>query len=275
MKRGLEPRRLARRVWRGIEEDELEYRAAGLSFYFLFSLFPALLFLTALVGLLSEPGLMEQVLGYAEKTMPEQAAWLLRRTLAEIAGGAREGFLSLGIILSLWAASSGMVSVIGALNRIFRVAEPRPWWKRRLVAIGLTVGFSLLLLLALLLLGFGAAAGHALAEKAGLGARFSAAWEAARRVLGLLAALWSVSLVYRLAPALERPRRWLTPGSAFAVASWLAMSYGLRLYLGLSDRYNAVYGSIGGVVLLLLWLYLGALALLVGAEIDAQIDRGG
>lgn len=270
---GITFRELIRRVWRGALDDELPDRAAGLAFYLLFALFPALLFLTALAGLISEPRLIEELLGYAAHTMPAQAAWLLRETFGEIIGGARKGFLSLGILIAFGSASNGMVSVIAVLNKIFDAAESRSWWKRFLISLGLTLAFSILILVSLLLLGLGSSMGEKLALYAGVDAHFRPVWKAVSWILGLWAALGGVSLVYAIAPADERPVRGFSPGACFAVASWLAMSVGLRLSLVLSGGTNAVYGSIAGIVVLLLWLYLGALALLIGAELDAQLDR--
>jgi len=125
------------RVW----EDEILDRAAGLSYYFVFALLPTLLFLTALVGLLPLPDLMSRLLDYADRMLPGDAASLLRKTLAEVVSGASGGLLSIGVFVALWVASSGMLSIVTALNVAYRVGVSRPWWKSRLVALGLTIGF--------------------------------------------------------------------------------------------------------------------------------------
>ncbi|MCR4293940.1 MAG: YihY family inner membrane protein, partial [Elusimicrobia bacterium] len=270
---GLSPVELSRRVWRQVGRDDLYDRAASLSFYFMFSLFPMLIVLTAVFGLLSAQGLMEDLLVYADRVLPSDAASLLRKTFQEISAGAGGGFVSAGLAGSLWVASSGMVSTISALNRAFGIREPRSWLRRRLTAIGLTVGFSLLALVALFLIAFGGPFGERVASFAGLGELFKSVWSVFRWTAGPLAALAGVGLVYRLAPAGRRGRPLPTPGAVFAVVAWIAASQGLSVYVGASARYNAVYGSIGAVVVLLLWLYLSALTLLVGAEIDAEIER--
>lgn len=270
---GLSPLELASRVWRQVGRDDLLDRAASLSFYFMFSLFPMLIFLTALFGLLSAQGLMENLLSYADRVLPDDAASLLRKTFREISAGAGGGFLSAGLAGSLWVASSGMVSIISALNRAFGIREPRSWFRRRLTAIGLTAGFSVLALLALFLVAFGGPFGERVASFAGLGELFKSVWNVFRWTAGPLAALAGVGLVYRLAPAGRRGRPLPTPGAVFAVLAWIAASQGLSVYVAGSARYNAVYGSIGAVVVLLLWLYLSAFTLLIGAEIDAEIER--
>lgn len=269
---GLSVRALTLRVWNQIWEDEVVDRAAALSYYFLFALLPTLLFLTAFLGLLPVPGLMDRLMGYAAQVMPADAASLLRKTLEEIVRGARGSLLSVGVLAALWAASNGMASIITALNAVWNVEDRRPWWKRRLIAIGLTLGFSLFTLSALLLLVFGERIGKVVAGWVGLGPLFVQAWNVLSWPAVILSVLAGIVLVYYWAPAVDRRFRWVTPGSAFALVAWLLVSGGLRLYVQHVGNYNATYGSIGGVILLLLWLYVSGVVLLVGAEIDSEIE---
>jgi membrane protein len=248
-------------------------RAASLSYYFLFALFPALLFLTAILGLLPGPRLMPHLLGYIDRVMPADAASVLAKTLAEVVKGARGSLVSLGVLGALWAASSGIVSLSHALNVTFEVRDTRRWWRHRLEAISLTVGFSLLTIAAMLLFVFGERIGEAVARALGVGAVFARSWNVARWPALTLFALIGIMLVYQLAPAVRQHWRRHTPGAIFALAGWLLASYALRLYVTYFGNYNATYGSIGGVILLMLWFYLSSLALLVGAEINSQIRR--
>jgi membrane protein len=265
-------RQLAIRVWRKTSEDELFDRAAGLSYYFLFALFPTLLFLTALLGLMPVGGLADELLTHARRVLPPDAASLLERTLGEVVQGASGGLLSIGILAALWGASSGMASIIRALNVAYDCRhEARPWWRRRLVALVLTLGLSLFTLAALFLLVFGARAGEALARWLGLGDVFAAVWTVARWPALLVCILTGIALVYHLAPAARRPWHWITPGSVFAAAAWVLASLGLRVYVASFADVNKTYGSIGGVILLVLWLYATGVALLLGAEIDSEI----
>ena len=270
---GLTVRELAARVWSEVSEDEIVDRAAALSYYFLFALFPALLFFTALLGMLPIPGLMERLMGYAEQALPGDAASVLSKTLAEIVRGSRGSLLSLGALTALWASSGGMGSMMTALNVAYDVDDPRPWWKRRLVSIALTIGFSLFILSGLVAMVFGPPLGRALADRLGMGALFTTVWDLASVPVAMLFVLVGIALVYYLAPAVKQRWRWVTPGSAVALVLWLVMSYGLRLYVTRFANYNATYGSIGGVILLMLWLYLTGLVLLVGAEINAEIEH--
>ena len=166
---GLSVRRLAALVWAEIRKDELLDRAAALSYYFVFALFPTLLFLTTLIGMLPGPDLMERFLAPAQDLLPPDVASLLARTLAEVQQGAGSGLLSIGAAAALWGASRGMVSIITTLNVVYGVTSPRPWWRRQLAALALTVVFSVLALAALLSVVFGERVGQAAAAWAGLG----------------------------------------------------------------------------------------------------------
>jgi membrane protein len=270
---GLSPATLARRVYNGLWTHNLFDRAAGLAYYFLFALFPALLFLTALFGLLPGPTLMDHLLGYIGRVLPADAGSLLAKTVGEVIKGARGSLVSLGVLGALWGASSGMVSMSHALNVAFDVRDTRTWWRHRLEAIGLTVWFSLLTIVALLLFVFGERIGDGVARWLGVGEAFTRTWNIARWPALTLCALVGIMLVYQLAPAARQHWRRVTPGAIFALAGWLLVCYALRLYVRYFGNYNATYGSIGGVILLMLWFYLSSLALLVGAEINSQIRR--
>jgi membrane protein len=269
---GLSLVELGRRVWGEISKDEVTDRAAALSYYFLFSLFPALLFLTALLGYLPVEGLQERLLAYASDVLPPDAAATLKRTLTEIVSERRGGLASLGILAALWASSNGMGSLMSAMNSVWGVKERRSWWRRRLVAVGLTLGFSAFIIGSLIVLVFGGMIGSAVANLFGLGDAFKVLWNAVSIPLVVVCALLGIELVYYAAPAGPREWRWITPGAAVALAAWLAMSFGLRVWVGRFADYSATYGSIGGVILLMLWLYLTSVVLLVGAEIDAEIE---
>jgi membrane protein len=262
---------MARRVYARLGQHDVFDRAASLSYYFLFALFPTLLFLTALLGLLPIPKLMDRLLDYITRMLPGDAASLLTRTLTEVVKGARGSLVSIGALAALWGAASGMVSIRTALNVAYDAHDRRAWWRQRVDAVALTVWFSLFTLVALVLLVFGERVGDAVAAALGVGAAFTHTWNIVRWPVILLLVLLGITLVYHFAPAVRQRWHWVTPGSAFALIGWLVASYGLRLYVGYFGNYNATYGSIGGVILLMLWLYLSSLTLLIGAEIDALV----
>jgi membrane protein len=270
---GLTVRQLALRVWHEIDADEVTDRAAALAYYFVFALFPTLLFLASLLGMFPLPGLMDRLLGYVDTALPPDAASITQRTLAEIQRGARGGLLSFGAFAALWASSSGMASMIAAINVAYDVSDARPWWKRRLVAVALTAGFAVFILAALVLLVFGAQIGEVVADHLGLGSVFTTVWNVISILVVIACVLFGVALLYYLAPDARQNWRWVTPGSVVALVLWLAMSVGLRVYVAHFANYSATYGSIGGVILLILWLYLTGIVLLVGAEINAEIEH--
>src|SRR5256714_7571450 len=258
---GLTVRELARRVWEEIDKDEVVDRAAGLAYCFLFALFPALLFLTALIGLLPIPNLLDRLMEYASRALPMDAASVTQKTLREIIGGAHGGLLSIGVLGALWAASNGMSSIITALNAVYDVPETRPFWKRKALALGLTLLFSVFILTALILMVFGPKIGETVASWVGLGGLFTVVWNVISVPVVVVLVTIGVTAVYYLAPDAKQKFRWVTPGATLAVLLWLTMSYGLRLYVSHFADYNATYGSIGGRLPLLLSRYLSRTAL--------------
>jgi membrane protein len=269
---GLSPRELGRRVVREIAEDHVTERAAALSYYFLFALFPALLFLTALLSFLPLAGLIERLMAYVRDVLPADAATTVERTIAEVLRVRRTGLASLGLLVTVWASSSGMVSLMSTMSIVYDVRDRRAWWKRRLLALGLTIAFSFFIIAALVVMVFGPLIGAGVANWLGLGALFMRVWAIVSWPIVFGCALIGIELVYWLAPAGRRPWRWVTPGATLALVAWLVMSHGLRIYVAQFANYSATYGSIGGVILLMFWFYLTSVVFLVGAEIDAEID---
>jgi membrane protein len=214
----------------------------------------------------------ERLLAYARDMLPTDAAATLERTLIEILNVRRGGLLSIGVLAALWASSNGMASVMSTMNRVFDVTERRSWLRRRLVAVALTLAFSGFIIATLSLMVFGKVLGAVVAAWFGLGAVFTVLWNVISIPLVIGCALLGIELVYYLAPAGTQRWRWITPGAALALCAWLTMSFGLRIWVSKFANYSATYGSIGGVILLMLWLYLTSYVLLVGAEVDAEID---
>jgi membrane protein len=270
---GLSLREFAGRVGAAAVHDEILDRAAALSYYFLFALFPTLLFVAALLGMLGTPHLMDELLSWGDAVLPPDVTSLLSRTLEEVVAGAGGGLVSAGILGVLWGASRGVRSVIVALNVVYAVERPRPWWRRQVVAVALTLGFCVFTLTALALLVFGGRIGHALAAWAGLGDLFTTVWRLAQWPLAILFGIVGVDMTYHLAPAGGARLTWLSPGAVLALTGWVLASLGMRVYVANFADYNATYGSIGAVILLMLWLYLIAGVLLLGAEINAVIAR--
>jgi membrane protein len=267
---------LSRRVWRQVVRDDAVGRSAQLSYFFLFALFPLLFFLFSLLGRFADSGpeLRASLFQYLRAVVPGKAHLLIRDTLDEIIEAGSGGKLSFGLIASLWFASFGMGAVISALNAAYGVRESRPWWKEQLVSVGLTVALVLLVASALALLLYGRGIGLLIADRFGLGETFTTAWGVLQWPLVLAFVLLAFALIYYFAPNVREIRwYWITPGSALGLALWLLISFAFRLYLSLFDTYSATYGSLGAVMILLLWLYLTGAAIIVGGELNAVIEN--
>lgn len=270
---GLSVRELSRRVFAEVQDDNCLGQAAQLAYYFLFSLFPFFLFLTALLGYIPVPNLMERILELLVQVLPQEALRLVQDNVRQLVTEQRGGLLSLGILLALWTASSAVTAIADALNRSYGVEESRPFWKVRGMAILLTIGLSLFLIVSILLLMFGPQLGGWIAEFFGLGAVFEVAWNILRWPVILVFLIVAVATLYYFAPDVEQEWKWITPGSVFAVLGWLLASLGFSFYVNNFGSYNKTYGSVGAVIVLLTWMYVTGLCLLVGGEINAEIEH--
>lgn len=265
---------LGRRVIREVRDDDVLGRAAQLSFYFLLALFPLLLFLTALAGYVAESGtrMRDKLLGYLSTLLPVSASELVYTTVDDISKAKGGGKLSFGILAALWASSNGMVALIKSLNVAYGVAEARPWWKQRLVSIGLTFALAVLIISALILLLTGEGIGETIAGNFGLGYAFTITWKILQWPLVLAFALLSFNIAYYFAPNLnDRVWKWLTPGAVVGVVLWLLVSFAFRGYLRLFDNFSVTYGSLGAVIILMLWFYFTGVAILIGGEVNSEI----
>src|ERR1700749_1552976 len=195
---GLTWRQLCTRVWKDIYEGDLFTRAAALSYYFLLALFPLLLFLTAALGYFADAGteLRKNLLDYLASVAPRTASTLVRDTVAEITENANTGKLSFGLLAALWFASFGMGAVGDTLNAAYKVRESRPWWRVRLVSLGLTASLAVIIVSSLALMFYGGEIGAGLAARLDLGDAFKAVWAIAQWPIGLASRLFGFALLY-------------------------------------------------------------------------------
>jgi membrane protein len=270
-------RDLAAWLWRRIWLDDIPGRAAALSYYFLLvALFPLLICLSALLGYLfaAETGLQQRLVAYLGSVMPRSAHEIVTLAVDDLLrakGGAK---LSFGLLVALWLASSGMEAAIEGLNVAFQITEFRPWWRRRAVALGLTVTLALSSGCALAVALAGGRIGSHLADIAGVPGVWSPLWRAVQWTASLAFLLFSIALVYYFGPNLgsRRGRQVVMPGALAALAGWIAASAGLRSYLDHFAAIGSSYGSLAAVIALLFWLYLTGAALLLGGEINSGIQ---
>jgi membrane protein len=273
---GLNWLQLGKRVWTEINEDDVWGRAAQLAYYFLLALFPLLIFLTATLGLMlgAGQGLRDSFFNYLSDVMPGSASELVRTTMTEITASSNAGKLSFGLLATLWAASNGMGAITQALNISYDVEETRPWWKQRVVAVALTMGLSVLVITALLLTLGGGQLADFLAAHYGLDGFFTIAWKTMQWPLVFAVMVTSFALIYYFAPDVKDQKwKWLTPGAAIGVVLWLLASFAFKLYLHYFNSYNATYGSLGAVIILMLWLYFTGTSILIGSEINSEIEN--
>jgi membrane protein len=273
---GLGWKQLAKRVWAQMDEDAVWGRAAQLSYYFLLALFPLLIFLTSVLGLMlgSGTGVRHSLFNYLSQVMPPSAFKLVDDTMYEVSKSSGGGKISFGILAALWAASNGMGAISDSLNAAYNVKETRPWWKARLVSIGLTIAIAILIMTALVLILYGGEIADKIAGSYGLGQAFTTAWNILQWPIVLVFILIAFSLIYYFAPDLkDQDWKWVTPGSAIGVGLWLLVSFIFRTYLRFFDSYSATYGSLGAVIILMLWFYLTGLAILIGGEINSEIEN--
>jgi membrane protein len=268
--------KLAKRVWKEVQEDEVFGRAAELSYYFLLALIPFLIFLTSVIGLVlgSGTGTRRTMFDYLARVMPPSAYELISSTMYEVTAASSGGKLSFGILAALWAASNGLGAITTSLNVAYDLKESRPWWKQRLVAIGLTMALSILIISALVLVVAGGHIADGLAGAYGFGTTFPLIWKIVQWPVVLACLVLAFALIYYFAPDFhEQSWQWLTPGALIGVVLWLLVSIAFRVYLQFFDSYSATYGSLGAVIILMLWLYFTGAAVLIGGEINSEIEH--
>ncbi len=270
---GVGKKELARRLISEVQNDDCFGRAAQLAYYFLFALFPFFLFLTTLLGYIPIPNLMDRIMALLGEMLPGEALSLVQDNVQALVTGQRGGLLSFGILAALWTSSSAIAAVIDSLNRAYDVQEGRPFWKVRGLAIMLTSGLSGFIIVSIVLLTFGPQIGGWVADLFGLGRAFEIAWNVLRWPIIVVLLILALALLYYFAPDVEQEWKWITPGAVFAILGWLAASLGFSFYVNNFGSYNATYGSIGAVVVLLTWMYLSGLFILIGGEINAAIEH--
>jgi len=275
---GIQMKTVATRTWKSILADRLFGRAAELGFYFLFALFPTLFSASSILGLAanSAQGFYDKLLSYLALVIPTGALGAVLKTFNETTAAATSGKLTFGVVAAIWSAAVGISAIQDALNSVYKIKDSRSYLKARVYAIGLTIILTIIVTVELsALLGgdfFAAIASHRIHNRflLLLVAAFARliGWTIATVLLAL-----SFAVIYYWAPDLKKRRwRWFTPGGAFGILGWLVASLGLRVYLHFFDSYSVTYGSLGAVIILLTWFYITGLMLLVGAEINSEIE---
>lgn len=254
-------------------QDDILDLAAQQAYYFFFALFPALLFVISVASFFSLKPLIDSVVDALSRVAPHDVIQIVTSQLKQLSNNNNGGLLTLGLLVTLWSSSGAMVSIITTLNTCYDITESRPWWKTRLTAVGLTLGLAIFILISMFLVLAGPGFAEHLSNRFYLGDAFKWTWWIVQWPVVFVLVATGVGLIYYFAPDAEQDWVWLTPGSLLATTLWVLVSLGLKLYYTLVPNANATYGAIGGVMVLMLWFYVSGLALLVGAELNSEIEH--
>lgn len=261
------------RTYGDVNRNHTLQMAAALSYYFVLSLFPALIFLSAVVAYLPVPNLFGQAMDFMGRFVPADSMGVIKKVLADVITPNRGAFLSVGLVGTLWAASGGFAATMEALNIAYEVDETRPFWKTRPLAIGLALVIGALLLLALSVMIVGPRFGEWLAVKFHISQLFALAWPYLHWTLSTAFVVLAVEALYFLAPNVKQRFLATLPGAVLAVGCWIGLSYLLGVYFRSFANFNKTYGTLGAAVALMVWLYWTGFAMLLGAELNAEIAK--
>lgn len=256
-------------LWREILDDNLLDGAAVLSYFFLLAVFPAVLFVLSLLPSLHIPHLQQAILDLLHQVLPQQSADLFEVTVRYVASESTKTLLTLGLVFTLWSASTGMYAIMEQLNTVHHVKDRRPFWKARGTAILLMLVFVLLVIGSLSVVIFGGAVQSALASLIGWSGPLRFFFAALRWIIIAAAMLFAIAVVYRFGPDVNFKFRFISPGNLTAAILIALGSFGFRFYVSKFGNYSATYGNLAAMIILMLWMYLASMALLIGCEINA------
>ena len=258
-------------VYHEVKRTRVFNVAAGLSYYFLLSLFPLLILLSTLLGYLPIPHLFDQSMDFAARFVPGEAMGLVRKILQSVLTPSRAGLLSLGVAGTLWAASGGFSAMIDALDIAYDARTSRPMLKQRLLAVGLTFMTGGLMAVAMLLTLVGNRAGHFLAGVFHLFNMFEMVWPYLRWGIIVCCIVLSMEVLYFFGPNVKQRFKHTLPGALLGTVLWVLISEAVNVYISHFANYNKTYGTIGAVVALMFWLYVSSIAILLGAELNSEL----
>jgi membrane protein len=264
---------LVKRTAHETMSDDAQGLASQLAYYFFLALFPALLCFLAIASFFPLQHFTDDVIRLLGPVAPREILSLIKQQMEQIAGGNQGGLVTIGLLGALWSSSAAMVSCISAMNRAYDIEESRPWWKVRLTAIALTVALSVFIACAFGLIVAGPELADFLARHFAFGSVFVWSWKILQWPLAFVLVMGGIGLIYYFAPDAEQSWVWITPGSMVATALWVIGSLIFRFYTVNFSNYEAAYGAIGGVILLLLWFYMSGLVIVIGAEMNAEIEH--
>jgi membrane protein len=266
-----------KRTIRELRDDNLTDWAAALTYYSVLALFPGLIVLVAILGLVGQhPQTTNALLDIVRDIGPASAVDTFRGPIESVvkSNGGAGALLGVGLLAAIWSASGYIGAFTRAMNVIYEVEEGRPFWKLRPLQIVITVAMVLLLAIVAISIVVTGPLAESVGNVIGLGDTAITIWGIAKWPVIVIIVMGMFTVLYYVAPNVRQPRlRWVTPGGIVAVVAWLIVSFGFALYVANFGSYDKTYGSLGGVIVFLIWLWLSNLALLLGAEFDAELER--
>ncbi len=263
-----------KRLYKKADDSDLFNRAAQAAFYFSFALFPFIFFLVSLFGMVltSTDALKAELFEYLRQIMPTSVFVLVRNTVEEVAANSSSGKLTLGLVATLWSASSGVDAVRGALNSVYELRERRNWFWTKTQSVVLTLVVTVLAAIGLAIMFYGWQLVQAGTNWIGMPITSPLVLVGIQWIAILAVMLLACEVIYNFLPDFRKFKWiWMTSGSFVAIVLWLILTGGFRLYLSYFNNYDKTYGSLGAVIILLLWLYLTAMVLMIGGAINAVL----
>lgn len=270
---GISARQFARDLYREISEDNVFNGAAALGYYLTLAIFPAMILLMTIIAYLPISDVDQAIMDVLKQALPEEASNMVAGVVSEVTGKQRGGLLSFGILGTVWAASTGMYAIMRQLNITYDVTEARSFIRTRAWALLLSVCFGVLVIGAFSLVVLGGVFEDWVGDFLGFTGIVAVLFEALRWIVIVSALLLGFALIYKFGPDVEQEFRFITPGSVLGGTLLIIASVGFSLYVGNFADYDATYGSIGAVIVLMLWLYIAGLVILIGSEINALLEH--
>jgi membrane protein len=267
---------LVKQTGREVMSDNVLGLAAQTAYYFFLSLFPLLLFLAPLVGVIGDKQRNFQlIMNQLRSAVPAEGYALVQGVVEEVVlSPSAPGVMSIGALLALWTGSNIFTALMDALNTAYGVQETRPFWKRKLIAAACVIGAGAVLLSATIIVVAGGDIVNAVADRIGLGSTARVLWTVAPALFALTALIAIAWAIYYFLPNLKQNRKQVLAGAVVATALWIAVTLAFRFYVQNFGSYNKTYGAIGSVIVLLTWMYLSMLVLLTGGELNSEIHAG-
>jgi membrane protein len=260
-------------LYRRWSDNAITDRAAQLAYYFVFALFPFLSFLVTLTAYLPLQGAVQELLARVSDVMPDEAMAIVQDQLEKLVTVQRPRLLTVSLLLAVWSASRGVDAIRTALNLAYDVKESRPFWKTQGMAIAITVVGAVLVLVSITLIALGGKAGEWLASQLGVQQVYAMVWGILRWPITMFLIMLVAATLYYFLPDVEQEWRFITPGSVVGTLLWLLATWGFTQYVEQFGKYDVMYGSIGGMIVLLTWLYLTGLIFVLGGEINAILEH--